>query len=89
MVQRNNEEAHISDFPYGKIILGVIMIAIAFWVNGIFNDLETGVRESARIHWIIAIAYKSIGPTLTVTILGLIGIALVLGGIFQFFRKRN
>ncbi len=48
------------------LILGAVMIAGGMYFDSLFTSLETGERESARIHWVLAIVYEKLGHDVAV-----------------------
>ena len=89
MSEQGDTRSNFMDYPIGKIIVGIIFVVSAFWLDIIFYELETGVRESFRINWVVALLYNNLGPTLTFIILILVGLAAILFGALQYFRERN
>jgi hypothetical protein len=89
MSNQDDDRSGLFDYPIGKIIVGSIFLVSAYWLFRIFNDLETGVRESFRINWLVAFLYNSLGPTLTLVILVIVGLAAILFGFLQYFREQD
>ncbi len=78
-----SEDVNVFDFVWGKFIIGAILIWMAYWMHGVFSELEAGTREAARVNALVAIAYKSIGHWPTVGLFGLVGVIIVVLGIRQ------
>ena len=89
MSDQNEERSSFMDYAVGKIVVGAIFLGGAYWLYGVFYELQTGVRESVQIHWLIAILYNSLGPTLSLLIMVLIGILAIVFGIIQLLRERK
>ena len=89
MTNKTDERSSFMDYPVGKMVIGLIFLGGAFWLYIIFSELQTGARESFRIHWLIAFLYNSLGPTLTLLIMGLLGIIIFGFGFFQYFREKS
>ena len=89
MSNQGDDRSGFFDYPIGKIIVGFIFLGSAFWLFGVFNDLETGVIESIRINWLVAFLYNSLGPTITLILLVLFGLAAILFGFYQFFTEQD
>jgi len=76
----SEEDVNVFDFVWGKFIIGAALLWMAYWLHGVFSQLEAGTREAARVNALVAIAYKSIGHWPTVGLVVLAGaFALVLG----------
>jgi hypothetical protein len=83
------ERASLADSWWGKIIIGLVLGGITFYLNNLFTELETGVQESVRINAIIALLYNTLGHTPTVLIFGGIAVLFVIWGIYQLVTKRE
>lgn len=77
------EEANLFDSVWGKFIGAALFIGSAYWMHGIFSELEAGTRESARVNALVALAYKTIGHWPTVGLLALAGLLALVFGIRQ------
>lgn len=75
-----SDDGNFLDYAWGKILFGVVLIALAFWLNADFKAIESGAKESIRMNWIFALLYKNLGRQITVAAAGIAGsIALLLG----------
>lgn len=77
------DDASFLDYSWGKIIFGLVLLALAFWLNADFKALENGTRESMRLNWFFAILYKTLGRQVTVAAAGIAGGVAVLLGLRQ------
>jgi hypothetical protein len=80
----SDENENLFDSPWGKLIGGAILLAAAYWCHHLFTEVESGVRESARINWIVALAYRTLGHLPTVGLLGFGGVFSIFFGLKQF-----
>jgi hypothetical protein len=85
----SKERASLTDRWWGKIIVGLVLAGITFYLNNLFTELETGVQESVRINAIIALLYNTLGHTPTVIIFGALAALFVIWGIYQLVTKRQ
>ena len=89
MSMQGDNRSDPMDYPSVKIVVGAIILFAAYWLSGIFNELETGVRESYRIHWLVALLYNTFGPFVTIVVVVVLGLALLSWGLFQLFNKKD
>ena len=83
------DDSNFLDYAWGKILMGAVLIALAFWMNSTFTALETGLRESVRMNWMFALLYKNLGHFWTVAITGTAGAIAVLVGLRQLLSERE
>lgn len=87
--EQEDRDKDLLDFAWVKIIMGLVLLVATFWLHGMFTDLETGVRESVRVNWIIVLLYNTLGHIPTITILVLSSLGFFLFGIRQLIRERK
>jgi len=86
---RTSPKRGFMDIWWGKIIFGIGCFGLAYVLHLGFVDLETGARESIRIPWYIAILYYTLGHIPTLAVIGLIGLVLMVVGLWQFAREEE
>lgn len=85
----SSDDFNILDLAGGKIVFGAVFLGLAYYLHTTFAVLESGVHETVRLNWIVAILYKNLGARPTVFLAGLAGTLGVLMGTRQFFRERE
>jgi len=49
--ERDETEDDTFDSPWKNLGFSLFFFGVTWWLNGVFVELETGVRESVRIHF--------------------------------------
>ena len=68
---------------WGKILLGLVIAGIAYFLYQDFSALESGEKESMRVNRIIAFLYTIGGVWGVVSLLGIVSLGFVAWGIKQ------
>lgn len=80
---KNDDDAFstLLENPWGSLIFGLLVIGIAVSLHHTFTELETGVRESERLNWIVAVVYNLLGHWPAVGLVAAMGGFLAVSGI--------
>ncbi|HVS31563.1 MAG TPA: hypothetical protein VMS98_08910 [Thermoanaerobaculia bacterium] len=70
-----------ADSPWTALAGGLFLLGCAYFLHGAFVELASGQRESIRVWWGIALLYKSLGPGITVTLVGCVGAGMTWTGL--------
>jgi hypothetical protein len=79
----------LADYPWGKIIIGLILGGAVFYLHNLFTDLETGAVQSARLNVIIIFLYETIGHMPTIIVIGVVAVIFFIMGVRQLFTERR
>lgn len=85
----SSDDSNLLDYAWGKIVVGLALVALAFWLNSDFKALESGAKESVRMNWIFALLYKNLGRQVTVALSGGAGAVALLLGLRQLGSDHN
>ena len=69
------------DSPWKTLVSGLFLVGVAILLHQTFAELESGARESVRVWWVIAVLYYTVGPGITVALVGLFGGIATLAGL--------
>lgn len=87
--QTKNWEDKLIEAWWGKLLSGLCCFGLAYYLHVVFTDLYTGAKASARVQVWIAFLYRTVGPELTLGLIGILGLGLFLWGIKQFVSGRE
>ncbi|MCU0499071.1 MAG: hypothetical protein MUF87_17095 [Anaerolineae bacterium] len=85
--QPTSEQTSFLDYWYGKLLASIILLGFAYYLNTVFEELETGQLETVLINTMIALMYETIGRYPTIGIFGLLGVGFLAFGLRQFFTE--
>jgi hypothetical protein len=74
---------------WGKVLIGLVIIAAAFLLFGQLSDLEAGTRDRLRVNAVVKFAYELGGKWPVAIVLGLFGTAMAAWGVVQAVRGRE
>ncbi|HUP50558.1 MAG TPA: hypothetical protein VNA04_17415 [Thermoanaerobaculia bacterium] len=69
-----------ADSPWFALVGGLALLWCAYYLHGVFGELESGARESVRVWWGVAILYNLMGATVTVALVGFLGAIMTFVG---------
>jgi hypothetical protein len=71
----------LADSPWFMLLGGLVLFGAAFYLHGAFGELASGERESVRVWWGIAVLYNTLGPAITVALVGIVGAVVTWSGL--------
>lgn len=77
------------DHWWGHLIIALVVGGIAYYLHTLFTELETGVVDSVRIHWLVALLYNILGHIPTIAVFGLISLGFLVASIYKLAVQRD
>jgi hypothetical protein len=78
---RAEEADDVYDTAFGKFITAGACFGMAWHFQGQFAQLESGQVESIRVWWLVALLYQTVGSTVAVALIALLGVVAAIGWI--------